>query len=120
MRIRGYKEVAQGRDMFGCDVSGSESRDHSVVRDWSNITIRVGSRTKRGCGPGRARRGVGCTVARAGDVITAGWAVREPAAGRDAGQSQNTSVLSPIRARVWGDDDYRHIAEFKSAGYILV
>ena len=49
----GYEEVAQGRDMFGCYVSGSGSRDHKVVRDWSNVTIRVGPRTKGA----RARKG---------------------------------------------------------------
>ena len=50
-------------------------------------------------------------------MTAAGWAGHEPAAGCDTGLSQNTSVLSPLRARVWGDDDYRHFVEFKSAWY---
>jgi hypothetical protein len=64
-------------------------------------------------GPGR----VGFMAAM--DVATAGWALSEPAAGCDAGLSQNTSVLSLLRARVWGDGAYRHFDEFKSDGYIF-
>ena len=92
--------MAQGRDMLGCYVSGSGSRDHNVRWYVTGQISWSESARARSARAGKVRRGVPVRVTTAWRKVPGMWQRAGSAAVRDAGLSQYTSVSSPLRARV--------------------